>query len=100
MSTEPSGVSRIRYFPHFIEQEDCEWMYDRLFHELPWKQRSDYVNREKERVQPRLTAWFGEHPYAYSGQMLDAYTEVRSRLHGFLVEFLEDFKELEQCSPE
>ncbi|ELT92602.1 hypothetical protein CAPTEDRAFT_105332 [Capitella teleta] len=66
ISSEPSGVARVRLFPSFIEANQCEWMYEQLFSELPWRQRSD-VKSGVSYLQPRLTAWFGDFPYSYSG---------------------------------
>ena len=50
-------------------------MFHDLNAELPWRQRSDVKNGE-EYLQPRLTAWFGEHPYSYSGVTHESRTEV------------------------
>ncbi|KAL5010860.1 hypothetical protein ScPMuIL_013165 [Solemya velum] len=66
ISTEQSGVSRLRFFPNFIESKDADWMFEQLYHELPWRQRSDVRNGETF-LQPRLTVWYGEYPYSYSG---------------------------------
>ena len=41
ISTEPSGVSRLRYFPDFIEPSRCETIFAELFNEIPWIQRHD-----------------------------------------------------------
>ena len=41
-------------------------MFDTLFHELPWQQESN-VYDGKPYVQPRMTTWFGDLPYRYSG---------------------------------
>ena len=41
ISTEPSGVSRLRYFPDFIEPSRCEAIFAELFNEIPWIQRHD-----------------------------------------------------------
>ena len=51
-------------------------MYNDLYHEVPWRQRSDVKNGESF-LQPRLTAWYGDFPYSYSGVRHDANTEVR-----------------------
>ena len=75
LSLEPSGVSRIRLFPGFIGSEECEQVYEDLFSELPWRQRSDVKNGETY-LQPRFTAWFGDHPYSYSGVRHEANIQV------------------------
>lgn len=66
ISTEPSGNSRLRFFPDFIERKQADAIFEDLFHELPWRQRSDVKNGESY-LQPRLTAWYGDHGYKYSG---------------------------------
>ncbi|XP_045198242.2 alpha-ketoglutarate-dependent dioxygenase alkB homolog 3-like [Mercenaria mercenaria] len=74
ISSEPSGLSRLRFFPDFLDPKNADQMYEELFHGLPWRQRSDVKNGEKY-LQPRLTAWYGDHPYRYSGVTHDACTE-------------------------
>lgn len=63
-----NGVSRICYFPDFIEEEKADQIFDRLHKELPWRQRSDVWPDGRTFLQPRLTAWYGDLPYTYSGQ--------------------------------
>ncbi|XP_046342891.2 alpha-ketoglutarate-dependent dioxygenase alkB homolog 3-like [Haliotis rufescens] len=70
ISSGPAGVSRLRYFPCFIDPTEAKGMFDQLFEECPWRQRSDSYNGEQY-LQPRLTAWFGDLPYSYSGVTLD-----------------------------
>ncbi|XP_062570791.1 alpha-ketoglutarate-dependent dioxygenase alkB homolog 3-like [Saccostrea cucullata] len=67
ISTEPSGVARLRFFPIFIDPEEANVIYDALYHELPWRQRSDVKKTGESFLQPRLTAWYGDIPYSYSG---------------------------------
>ncbi|KAK3593874.1 hypothetical protein CHS0354_011479 [Potamilus streckersoni] len=66
LSLGPSGLSRIRFFPNFIEPDEAEWMFTEMHNELQWQQRSD-VKNGKSYLQPRLTAWYGDLPYSYSG---------------------------------
>lgn len=66
ISTEPSGVSRIRYFPNFIEPSMGESIYTELYKDIPWRQRHD-IHNGVQAIQPRLTAWFSDVPYTYSG---------------------------------
>ncbi len=75
---------RIRLFPQFIEDKERDWIYDQLFHELPWRQRSDVDKDGVTYLQPRLTAWYGDFKYSYSGVTHDANTEVSlySTTHG------------------
>lgn len=72
ISTEPSGVSRLRFFPVFIDPEEANAIYDTLYHELPWRQRTDVKKTGESFLQPRLTVWYGELPYSYSGLTHDA----------------------------
>lgn len=74
LSTEPSGVSRVRFFPNFIDPTEADEIYNDLYHEVPWRQRSDVKNGESL-LQPRLTAWYGDFPYSYSGVRHEANTE-------------------------
>ena len=70
---------RIRLFPHFIEPKECTWIYEQLYQELPWRQRSDVKNGETY-LQPRLTAWYGDHGYAYSGVKHEANVHVSMKI--------------------
>lgn len=74
ISFVPSGISRLRFFPEFLDLEKANAIFDDLYHGLPWKQRSDVKHGEMY-LQPRLTAWYGEHPYSYSGVRHEACTE-------------------------
>lgn len=74
LSTQPSGLSRLRFFPVFIDPKEADWMLEQLHVEIPWRQRSDVKNGITY-LQPRLTAWFGDHPYSYSGVTHDANIE-------------------------
>ena len=69
------AVYRLRFFPVFFDPKEAEWMFKELHDELPWRQRSDVKNGE-EYLQPRLTAWFGEHPYSYAGVTHESLKEV------------------------
>lgn len=71
ISLEPSGVSRLRFFPDFVERQHAKELFDELFHEVPWHQRSIIVGGQSY-LQPRLTAWFGDVPYSYSGTTHEA----------------------------
>ena len=59
-------LCRLRFFPEFIQADECEHMYEELFHELPWRQQEDKRNGQCY-LQPRLTAWISEYPYSYAG---------------------------------
>ena len=66
---------RVRFFPNFIDPAEADDIYNDLYHEVPWRQRSDVKNGESF-LQPRLTAWYGDFPYSYSGVHHEANTEV------------------------
>ncbi|XP_013379464.1 alpha-ketoglutarate-dependent dioxygenase alkB homolog 3 [Lingula anatina] len=71
VSEGPSGLSRLRLFPVFLDPKEADWMFDELYHELPWRQRNDLKINGESYAQPRLTAWFGDLPYSYSGLTWD-----------------------------
>ncbi|XP_070532714.1 alpha-ketoglutarate-dependent dioxygenase alkB homolog 3-like [Ptychodera flava] len=74
LSDEPSGISRIRYYPKFFDEQKLDNMYSTLKEKLPWEQRRDVKRNGESYLQPRLTAWFGDLPYSYSGVTLEAYS--------------------------
>ncbi|KAG9470494.1 hypothetical protein GDO78_017607, partial [Eleutherodactylus coqui] len=65
ISSSPSGVSRLRLFPRFIDPKEANWMFEQLQHEIPWSQKTN-VGLDGPYQEPRLTCWFGEVPYTYS----------------------------------
>ena len=80
ISLEPSGVSRIRYFPNFIGPKECEHIYSELFTEVQWRQREESKNGETW-LQPRLTAWYGDKDYTYGSVTQKADTRVSLKCH-------------------
>nr|XP_056706666.1 alpha-ketoglutarate-dependent dioxygenase alkB homolog 3 [Euleptes europaea] len=70
ISTLPSGVSRLHLVPGFINSKEADWMFEQLLQEVPWKQRT-HVRQDLSYEEPRLTAWYGEIPYAYSRLTLE-----------------------------
>lgn len=66
ISSEPSGVSRLRFFPLFLDPQEAAVLFEQFFHNIPWRQQSIIIQGQSYRM-PRLTAWFGDHPYSYSG---------------------------------
>lgn len=58
--------------------ENC-WMFDTLFHELPWRQKTNSYDG-KPYLEPRMTAWYGEMPYSYSRITQEANPEVCNTL--------------------
>ncbi|NXU51893.1 ALKB3 dioxygenase, partial [Turnix velox] len=65
LSKAPSGISRIYLIPSFIDSEQANWMFEQLLQDIPWGQRT-HIRQEVSFEEPRLTSWFGEHPYTYS----------------------------------
>jgi len=62
LSSFPSGISKISYYHDFIADDEANLIFDRLISEIDFEQNSD-----KYGPQPRLTAWYADLPYAYSG---------------------------------
>ncbi|KAI8772861.1 alpha-ketoglutarate-dependent dioxygenase alkB 3 isoform X2 [Biomphalaria glabrata] len=73
ISTEPSGLSRLRYFPQFIEFSRSEAIFAELYDSIEWHQRSD-IHNGVHAIQPRLTQWYSDLPYTYSGITVEANT--------------------------
>ncbi|XP_018620737.1 alpha-ketoglutarate-dependent dioxygenase alkB homolog 3 isoform X1 [Scleropages formosus] len=71
ISQGPTGVSRLRLFPGFLSQEEADWMFSRLYAELPFSQKTN-LKHGQAYDEPRLTCWYGELPYTYSNSTLEA----------------------------
>ncbi|KAL4622666.1 hypothetical protein GN956_G20172 [Arapaima gigas] len=71
ISQGPTGVSRLRLFPGFLSQEEADWMFSKLYAELPWSQKTNFKHGQSY-DEPRLTCWYGELPYTYSNSTLQA----------------------------
>ena len=82
-----SYFDRVRLFNDFFNSSDSKYFYEELFNKLPWKQRSDVKNGESY-LQPRLTAWYGDHGYKYSGVIHKADPNVRSQRDSLYVLFI------------
>ena len=54
------------YFPHFFSEEESNVYFQKLSHEIEWQQESITMFGKKI-PQPRLTAWYGDKSYTYSG---------------------------------
>ncbi|XP_028734836.1 alpha-ketoglutarate-dependent dioxygenase alkB homolog 3 isoform X2 [Peromyscus leucopus] len=65
ISLSPTGVSRVRLYPGFVDLKEADWILERLCRDVPWKQRMG-IREDITYPQPRLTAWYGELPYTYS----------------------------------
>ena len=66
---------RVKLFPNFLDKAESQEMFEALFHQLPWRQRSYFVGGIKY-AQPRMTQWFGPLPYSYSGLTHEANESV------------------------
>ncbi|XP_032823009.2 alpha-ketoglutarate-dependent dioxygenase alkB homolog 3 isoform X1 [Petromyzon marinus] len=71
ISTGPTGVSSLRLFPGFVERAEADWMFEQLAAEIPWGQRT-YTKHGVTSLEPRLTCWYGDHPYTYSRLTMEA----------------------------
>jgi len=54
------------YFPLFFNKQESGYYLQRLVEDINWKQEPIKIFG-KEIMQPRLTAWFGDKDYSYSG---------------------------------
>lgn len=59
------------FYPDFLDASESDRIFSVLLQQLQWEQRKD-----KYGLQPRLTVWYGEHPYSYSGLKHEASEEV------------------------
>jgi len=59
-------VVRLRLMPEFIAADERKPVFDELLNTLPWQQET-VVDGDETFLQPRMTAWIGEHPYSYAG---------------------------------
>uniref|UniRef100_A0A0F7Z1M9 Alpha-ketoglutarate-dependent dioxygenase alkB homolog 3 n=1 Tax=Micrurus fulvius TaxID=8637 RepID=A0A0F7Z1M9_MICFL len=89
ISTLPSGISKIHLIPGFISLSEADWMFDQLFHEIPWRQRT-HVRHDRSYDEPRLTAWYGKLPYTYSRLEMQANPDWHPLL-AMLKDLVEDF---------
>ncbi|XP_004627354.1 alpha-ketoglutarate-dependent dioxygenase alkB homolog 3 [Octodon degus] len=65
ISLLPTGVSRVRLYPGFVDSKEADWVLEQLCRDVPWKQRMG-IRGDITYLQPRLTAWYGALPYTYS----------------------------------
>lgn len=71
ISQGPTGVSRLRLFTDFLQQEEADSTFSSLLAELPWSQKTNYRQGEAYE-EPRLTCWYGELPYTYANSTMQA----------------------------
>ncbi len=62
--------SWVTYEADWLNSEEAKSIFDSLFTELNWVERS-IVAKGKVVQQPRLMTWAGDLPYLYSGQVLE-----------------------------
>jgi alkylated DNA repair dioxygenase AlkB len=64
----PLRDADIRYYSCFFDQETADRYFQTLLREAAWEQRTLFVFG-KHRLEPRLTAWYGDEgaSYSYSG---------------------------------
>lgn len=71
ISTGPTGSARLKLFPHIFDKKEADWIFDDLVKLLPWRQQTNKKEGREEFLEPRLTAWFGDFSYKYSGVVQD-----------------------------
>ena len=64
IGTTKNGQSKIYLDSDFIGTSDADWMFDTLLNEVQWKQQR---NQKYQVDEKRLTEWFSDYPYYYSG---------------------------------
>ncbi|XP_073072542.1 alpha-ketoglutarate-dependent dioxygenase alkB homolog 3 isoform X4 [Manis javanica] len=64
-------VIEVSLYPGFIDIKEADWVLEELCQDIPWKQRTG-IRENVTYQQPRLTAWYGELPYTYSGVTVEA----------------------------
>lgn len=58
-------------YPNLFDQKEADWIYSKLAAEIDWQQ--EFLKLYGKTVPlPRLTAWYGEKQYAYSGIAMQA----------------------------
>jgi len=64
LSSTANGLSKIYLETKFINKSDADWMFETLLNEIQWKQQQNVKYGTSEK---RLTAWFSDYSYKYSG---------------------------------
>ncbi|WP_242926404.1 alpha-ketoglutarate-dependent dioxygenase AlkB family protein [Pontibacter vulgaris] len=62
----PMPDAEVYYAPHFFMQEESDLYFTQLQQAINWRQESIKMFG-KELPMPRLTAWYGDKSYTYSG---------------------------------
>lgn len=58
--------SQLLWLPNFLSQQESDQLFSCLKQCVPWKQETIRLFGRSV-LQPRLQAWYGSHPYTYSG---------------------------------
>ena len=59
-------VYRLRFLPNFIDRGRSMVLHDKLSEVIHWHQNHIVIEGSSHRM-PRLSAWFGDERYSYSG---------------------------------
>lgn len=62
MSKTENGVSKVKFYKHFIGEDEAEKIFETLKTELTWQTRK---NEKFNQIEPRLTSWQGQYRYIY-----------------------------------
>lgn len=66
MHALPLEDAEINYYPHYLAQSDADKLFAYLIQNIHWQQFHVTVYG-KTHATPRLSAWFGDEGYTYSG---------------------------------
>ncbi len=75
----------IYHYPDFFSESESQRFFDALMQKVPWKHEPIKIFG-KEVMQPRLTAWYGDKEYSYSGITMKPYSwnetliEIKNRI--------------------
>ena len=61
-----SQDGEVYFYPDFFAPAESDVLFAELLSEIPWK-HEPIILFGKKIMQPRLTAWFGDESYSYSG---------------------------------
>lgn len=62
--------SDITYYPDFFDEFDCNYFYEKLLKDVKWETKTLNFSGREVPI-PRLTAWYGDTSYTYSGLKLE-----------------------------
>ncbi|XP_033101940.1 alpha-ketoglutarate-dependent dioxygenase alkB homolog 3-like [Anneissia japonica] len=71
ISEKPSGPAIIELYPDFLSEDEALGIFNSLCSALPWSQK---INKKDDFtfMEPRLTVWYGDIRYKYSGVTQEA----------------------------